>query len=92
MVAAAHIQSAGLLAASSGYQLYTMMSAGRFAFAWSPHDGGQIHENTHIDAYCENNQHDQRYPGDYRDPFKPARPIAARRAGPVIGRDTRRRS
>lgn len=70
-----------------------MMSAGTVAFAWSPHHGGQNHEHTDINAYCDHQQNDQRDPGDYRDAPQPAHPVCIGRLRPVhSGPNTRRRS
>ena len=70
-----------------------MIECRNTALAWLPHHGGQDHESTDIDAYRDDDQYDQRDPGDDRDALKPAGPKCVGRVRPVhIGCNTRRES
>ena len=70
-----------------------MIECRSVAFACLPHHGGQDHESTHRDAYRDDDQCDQRDPGDDRDALEPTRPKCVGRVRPVhIGCNTRRES
>ncbi|WP_156669562.1 hypothetical protein [Mycobacterium sp. E3339] len=61
-----------------------MMSAGTVASAWSPHHVGQDHEDTDIDEYSENDQYQQRDPGDHRHALEPPRPNRIGGSGALV--------
>ena len=70
-----------------------MIDCRRVALAWLPQHGGQDYESTDIDAHRDDDQYDQRDPGDDRDALEPARPKCLGRVGPVhSGWNTRRES